>query len=96
MIEQYSHKAKLCQINAKKIDEEEKSDKMIDLRTKTDERKFLRNALEERAEGVLGPKKAYVLVKVKKNENEEEVTEDVVIDGACIRTPDEDIKWEAQ
>lgn len=22
--------------------------------------------------------------------------EDIIIDGACIRTPEEDIKWEAQ
>lgn len=41
---------------------------MLDLRTKGEERKFLRNALEERADAVLGPKKAYVLIKVKKNE----------------------------
>ena len=26
-------------------------------------------------------------------ENEEEVVENIVIDGACIRTPEEDIKW---
>jgi hypothetical protein len=87
---------KLCQINAKKIEEDEKTEKMLDLRTKQDERKFLRNALEERADGLLGPKKAYVLVKLKKNENDEDVHEDIVIDGACIRTPDEDIKWEIQ
>ena len=31
--------------------------------------------------------------KIKKNEADEEVEEEVVIDGACIRTPDEDIKW---
>jgi hypothetical protein len=29
-----------------------------------------------------------------KNEADEEVPQDIVIDGACIRTPDEDIKWE--
>lgn len=34
-----------------------------------------------------------MLVKIKKNEADEEVMEDVVIDGACIRTPTEDIKW---
>lgn len=95
-IEQYTQKVKLCQINAKKVEEDEKTEKALDLRTKTDERKFLRNALEERADGILGPKKAYVLVKIKKNENDDEITEDIVIDGACIRTPDEDIKWEVQ
>jgi hypothetical protein len=35
-----------------------------------------------------------VLVVVKKNENDDEVVEEIVIDGACIRTPDEDLVWE--
>ena len=29
----------------------------------------------------------------KKNEQDEEVVEHIAIDGACMRTPDEDIKW---
>lgn len=41
-------------------------------------------------------RKAYVLVQVKKNENDEEVVENIVINGACIRTPEEDIKWEEE
>jgi len=53
----------------------------------------MRQYNEDRAETILGTKKCYVLVKVKKNELDEEVTEDVVIDGACIRTPEQDIKW---
>jgi hypothetical protein len=64
------------------------------LRTKTDERKYLRNALDERGDGILGTKKCYILCKIVKNENDEDVPQDIVIDGACIRTPDEDIKWE--
>ena len=42
----------------------------------------------------MGPKKSYVLVKVRRSEGDELVLEDVVVDGACIRTPDEDVKWE--
>lgn len=84
----------MCHINTKKIEEEEKAEKQLDLRTKTDDSKFLRNALEERADAILGPRKAYVLVKIRKNESDEDCSEDIVIDGACIRTPDEDIKWE--
>lgn len=53
----------------------------------------MRQFNEDRADTILGTKKCYVLVKVKKNELDEEVTEDVVIDGACIRTPEQDIKW---
>ena len=56
----------------------------------------MRNALDERADSVLTTKKCYVLSKVVKNENDEDELQDIVIDGACIRTPDEDIKWEVE
>ena len=81
-------------MNVRRIEEDEKTEKVLDLRTKEHECKYLRNAIEERADSILGPKKAYVLVKVKKAENDEDVLEDIVVDGACIRTPDEDVKWE--
>jgi hypothetical protein len=53
----------------------------------------MRNALGDRAEDMFGAKKAYVLIKIRKDEKDEEICEEVVIDGACIRTPEEDIKW---
>lgn len=28
-----------------------------------------------------------------KNEHDEEVLENIIVDGSCIRTPDEDIVW---
>jgi len=35
-----------------------------------------------------------VLAKITKHETtEEEILENIVVDGACIRTPDEDIVW---
>ena len=37
-----------------------------------------------------------MLVKISKGANEEEIAENIVIDGACIRTPEEDIKWEEE
>jgi len=37
-----------------------------------------------------------VLCHVKKNEADEEVTENIVVDGACMRTPEEDITWAEQ
>ena len=39
-------------------------------------------------------RKAYVFSTVRRDENDEEICEPVVIDGACIRTPEEDIVWE--
>jgi len=33
---------------------------------------------------------------VTRGENDEEVVKNIVIDGACIRTPEEDIKWEEE
>ena len=45
------------------------------------------------ASNLLRDRKAYVLARVYKNDNEEEVLENIVVDGACIRTPDEDIVW---
>ena len=67
---------------------------MLELCEKTNERKFLKNSLDERAEGLLRERKAYVLAQIKKNpETEDEEAVNVVIDGACMRTPEEDIKW---
>jgi hypothetical protein len=45
---------------------------------------------------LLRERKAYVLVKVSKGPTDEDVAEGIVIDGACIRTPEEDIKWEEE
>jgi len=43
---------------------------------------------------LLRDRKAYVLAKITKHETtEEDVLENIVVDGACIRTPDEDIVW---
>jgi len=77
----------LCGKEIKKVEIEEAAEKFLDLKTRTDERKFMSQNNEGRADEILGAKKAYVLVKIKKNEADEEVMEDVVIDGACIRTP---------
>ena len=49
--------------------------------------------MDQTAIDLLRDRKAYVLAKVVKNEQDEEVVENIVIDGACIRTPEEDIVW---
>jgi hypothetical protein len=45
---------------------------------------------------LLRERKAYVLVKVSKGATDEDLIEGIVIDGACIRTPEEDIKWDEE
>lgn len=65
----------------------------MELCERTGERKYLKGALEQNATELLRERKAYVLCQVKRNDADEEVAENIVIDGACIRTPDEDAKW---
>jgi len=45
------------------------------------------------ASGVLKDRKCYVLCRVVRGEGDEEAVESIGVDGACIRTPDEDIVW---
>ena len=76
--------------------EEEVKPKVVDLIEKTGERKHLKGSGEAYANTLLRERKAYVLVKLVKGANDEDIEEKVVIDGACIRTPEEDIKWEEE
>ena len=65
----------------------------------TFERKFLKAGSREFANAVLGDRKAYTFVEMKKppeDENAEEEPMPIKINGAAIRTPDEDITWEAE
>ena len=68
----------------------------MELTEKEGERKFLKNSLDKNANELLRERKAYVLCHVKKNDHDEEVIENRVIDGHCMRTPEEDIKWEEE
>ena len=56
----------------------------------------MKNSADQYANTFLRERKAYVLVKLTKGQNDEEVVEPVIIDGACIRTPEEDLKWEEE
>lgn len=78
--------------------EEEARAKVVDLCEKTGERKHLKGSGDQYAHTLLRERKAYVLVQIKKGgaNGEEELVENIVIDGACIRTPEEDIKWEEE
>lgn len=94
-IKAYEEKVRLCGEQAAKVAAEAEQEKVIELSEKGagGERKFMKNSLDEFATELLRERKAYVLGQVKKNENDEEVVEPITIDGACMRTPDEDIKW---
>ena len=41
---------------------------------------------------LLRERKAYVLCHIKKGPADEDIVENIVIDGSCMRTPEEDIK----
>ena len=56
----------------------------MELTEKEGERKFLKNSLDKNANELLRERKAYVLCHVKKNDHDEEVIENLVIDGHCI------------
>jgi len=93
VIEAYSNKAQLCVKNAIKVAADAETEKRVELCERDGARKHLHQSGEESAQNLLRERKAYVLSKVVKNEHDEEVVENIVVDGACIRTPDEDIVW---
>ena len=68
----------------------------MDLTEKTSERKHLKASGESYANSLLRERKAYVLVKITKGPTDEDVVENILIDGSCIRTPEKDIKWEEE
>lgn len=89
-------KLKLLGEQQAKILAEESQPKVIDLCEKTGERKHMKASADQYANGLLRERKAYVLAKIGKGAGDEEQIDNIVIDGACIRTPEEDIKWEEE
>jgi len=57
------------------------------------ERKFLKAGSREFANTILAERRCYQICEIKKNAEDEEEPMMIKIDGAAIRTPDEDIKW---
>ncbi len=93
-IDQYQAKVNLCGVNTAKVAADSEAKKVIELCERTGERKHINQSLDETASTLLRDRKAYILAKVTKHETtEEEILENIVVDGACIRTPDEDIVW---
>lgn len=68
----------------------------MELLEKEGERKFLKNSLQKYGTEMLRERKAYVLCHIKKGPSDEDVVEHIVIDGYCMRTPEEDVKWEQE
>lgn len=90
----------MCQDERAKQDDEEARFKVTDLVEKTStERKFLKAGSREFANTILAEKRAYNFCELKKNPDDETAEEEPVmikINGAAIRTPEEDIKWEEE
>ena len=99
-IEQYQQKVKLCQEDRVFQEAEELRPKTTDLVEKnSSERKYLKAGGMEYANTVLGERRAYVFVEMKKNPEDEAAEEEpkkITINGAACRTPAEDIIWEEQ
>jgi hypothetical protein len=66
--------------------------KTYELVERAGDRKFMQTQLDSQAKDVLREKKAYIFSQVIKGEDEDQIIP-IEIDGACIRTPDEDIVW---
>ena len=83
-----------------KLESEKKRPKKTDLVEKaSDERKFLAQGSRDLACSLLGERRCYKFVEMKKNPEDENADEEphlIKIDGKAIRTPDEDIKWEEE
>ena len=96
-IKAFEEKVRLCQAETTKKALEAEAEKVVELCERTGERKHMKQQLDQNATELLRERKAYVLCQIKQvkrdDANEEEVVENIVIDGACIRTPEEDAKW---
>lgn len=89
---------KLCQDETENNLKESQRKKDTDLVEKaSDDRKFLsKTEKREFANTVLGERKCYNFVEIKKNENDDEEPKMITVNGAACRTPAEDIKWEEE
>ena len=98
-IDQYSAKLKLCIDEKNRQDPEEKRKKTLDLVEKgSGDRKFLKAGSRDYANTLLAERRCYIFSEVlpgHENPNEEEA-KPLVINGAAIRTPAEDITWEQE
>ena len=98
-ITQYEAKRDLCVSHRAEQDNEEERKKVIDLVEKSSgERKFLKDGSQDYATTILAERRCYNLVEIKTpaDDGTEEEIKPITINGAAIRTPDEDITWEIE
>lgn len=86
-------KLELIQKTTDRLAEEAKADKVLDLEDKNGERKYVKTKADQYANTFLSEKMSYVLGKIVKNEQDEDEFKDVKIDGACVRTLEEDANY---
>jgi len=95
----YEAKAKLASDEKANQEAEEQRKKVTDLVEKaSSDRKFLKAGSTERADTVLAMRRAYNFMEIKTpaDDNAEEEVKLISVNGAAIRTPAEDIKWEEE
>lgn len=70
--------------------------KVLELEDKSGERKYAKSKADQCADEFLSEKMSYVLGKVTKNENGDEEFVKIKIDGACVRTLEEDANYDPE
>ena len=93
----YEAKRELCIEERLRQDPEEERKKTLDLLDKgSGDRKFLKDGSRDSASAMLAERRCYQFVEIKQpaDDNAEEEIKPITINGAAIRTPDEDIIWE--
>lgn len=76
--------------------EDARSDKVLDLEDKSGDRKFVKTKADLYANTFLTEKMSYVLGKIEKTENDDEEFKKINIDGAWVRTLEEDAAYEEE
>ena len=95
-IKKLDDKLKLIQTSMDEFAEEAKLEKVLDLEDKSGERKYAKTKADQYANEFLSEKMTYVLGKIIRNEQEEEEFKEVKIDGACVRTLEEDANYDPE
>lgn len=99
---QLQEKVKLIAQNTEIVNKEALVPKTLDLVDRADStRKNLNGQGEAYGNEILGDRKIYTLVEIKKavpegGQQEEEIAKPIEIDGHCMRTPSEDLVWEEE
>lgn len=75
---------------------ESTAEKVLDLEDKAGDRKFMKTKGDLYANTILTEKMSYIFGKVVKNETDEDEFKSIVINGACIRSLEEDATYDEE